>query len=126
MDCIFSSSLNQSTFFCFLTNEFFFGGIFFSTLTLIIHSLLVTLLTLLSYWHSYPTYLHLGPTYQLTTAPSYLLTYPIFFHWLNFYLVGKSFYLFFAKPLFFWQNLFFLAKHLRLLYLLTKLLSFLG
>jgi hypothetical protein len=45
MGCILSSGVNQSTFFWFLTNNFFWGLVFFSTLTFILLSHLVTLLT---------------------------------------------------------------------------------
>ncbi len=70
----------------------FFWGCFFWTLTSILPSSEVTLLTKPSYWPSYPTY-------QLPSDPL-LFIYLQSFHWLNFYPLGKSLYLFLANFIF--------------------------
>jgi hypothetical protein len=96
----------------------FFWDAFFSTLTFILPSHLVTLL------------LTSCPYLPTNNRPPLLLTYlPLFFHWLNFDPLGKSLYFFLVKPLFLgktyiflWLNLYILAKPI---YSLSKLLCFL-
>jgi hypothetical protein len=103
----FSSSLNQY-FFWFLINEFFWGLFFLNPdlHTTFPPSYLIDMAILLTYILVLPTNKQLN---------SLLVTYVLFFHWLNFYPLCQNLYLFLVKPLLLSKTYISLCSNLHLL-----------